>query len=170
MKSYSQRRAWADKFLDQQFDILNSYSDVLDFNKVKKRGFTINTAPDYDDQNLEADVIMFGKLRIALRVRRGQSSDFNDIIIRSQIPSGNCTELDKIREGFGDYYLYCWTADGKTITEWILFDLDKFREVMDQCLVTFDHFNDDGTAFNSYSISSMLDSGCCVKTFLDVLT
>lgn len=168
--SFEQSKSWADKFLPQQLEILNNYAGLLDFNKVKKRNIPIEEAPLYDDQNLETDVIMVGNLRVALRVRNGHSTDFNDIVIRSYRSSGADTELQKIKKGFGDYYLYCWTADGKTITEWILFDLDRFREVMDKCLVVFDHFNDDGTAFNTYSIAGLMSTDCCVDSFLDVLT
>lgn len=168
--TFQERKAWSDRFLDQQFQILNNNAGLLDFNKVKRRGVTIEQAPLFDDQNLETDAIMFGKLRIALRVRSGKSSDYGDIAIRSYLPSGSATELHKLRNGFGDYYLYCWTLDNENITEWILIDLDRFREVMDSCLIIFDHFNNDGTAFNTYSISRLIENECCVATFLDVLT
>lgn len=167
---FNASKTWADRFLDQQFQILNSCIGLLDFNKVKKRGVIINPAPEYDDQNLETDAIMFGTLRIALRVRTGQSDLYNDIAIRSHRPSGVATELHKIKAGFGDYYLYCWTSDGRNITEFILFDLDKFRAVMDECLVTYDHFMDDGSAINTYSIPKIIEQGCCVARFLGVLT
>ena len=166
---FEQNKAWADRFYDQQIDILNGHIHLLDFNKVKRRGININPAPMYDDQNLETDVIMFGTLRIALRVRRGYSSTFNDIAIRSQLPSGNRTEVHKIRDGLGDYYLYCWTADDAIITEWMLIDLDKFRENMDNCLRIYDHYNDDGSAFNTYSIPEIIESGCCVADCLNLL-
>lgn len=166
---FATRKAWADKFLEQQYQILNSCINLLDFNKVKNRGVQVTPAPQFDDQHLETDVIMFGQLRIALRVRRGQSSDFNDIALRSWLPSGNATEVHKIKQGFGDYYLYCWTTDGNLITEWILIDLDKFREEMDNCLTILNHFNLDGSAFNTYSIQRIIETGCCVDEFLNVL-
>lgn len=166
---FAQRKSWADNFKEQQFNILNSYINQLDFNKVKNRGVTLSDAPEFDDQNLETDVILFGTLRIALRVRSGQSSMYNDIALRSHLPSGYRTELHKIKDGLGDYYLYCWTSDGINITEWILIDLDEFRKHMDECLEVFDHFNNDGSAFNTYSISKLIDCGCCVVWFLDVL-
>lgn len=167
--SFDTNKTWADTFYDQQIAILNSCISELDFNKVKRRNVSFNVAPEYDDQNLETDVIVFGTLRIALRVRRGSSSTFNDIALRSQLPSGNRTEVHKIAAGLGDYYLYCWTADGVNITEWILFDLDRFRENMDECLVIYDHYNDDGSAFNTYSIQEMIECGCCVSSFLESL-
>ena len=167
--SFDTNKTWADTFYDQQIAILNSCMPDLDFNKVKHRGVSFNVAPAHDDQNLETDVILVGNLRIALRVRRGCSSMYGDIALRSHLPSGNRTEVHKIRAGMGDYYLYCWTADGVNITEWILFDLDRFRANMDQCLAVFDHFNDDGSAFNTYSIQEMINCECCVSYFLDTL-
>lgn len=166
---YEESRSWADTFIEQQYDILNNCINDLDFNKVRRRGVQIHPAPDYDDQHLETDVIMFGTLRIALRVRNGQSDTFNDIALRSRRPSGCLTEVDKIEAGLGDYYLYCWTADGVNITEWILFDLDRFRENMDECF-SFEHHNSDGSAFKTYSIDQMIECGCCVDSFLSVLT
>lgn len=161
--SFTENKTWADTFYNQQIAILNSCVPLLDFNKVKRRNISFNVAPEYDDQHLETDVIVFGTLRIALRVRRGQSNIYNDIALRSHLPSGNRTELHKIQAGLGDYYLYCWTADGINITEWILFDLDRFRTNMDACLSIFDHFNDDGSAFNTYSIPEMINCGCCIS-------
>ena len=167
--SFEESKAWADRYLDQQFAILKSCINDLDFNKARRHITTLQVAPEYDDQNLETDAIMFGQLRIALRVRSGHSSDFNDIAIRSYRPSGAATELHKIQRGFGDYYLYCWSTDNETITEWILIDLDEFREHMDECLSIYNHFNDDGTAFNTYSIPRLIETGCCVDSFLNVL-
>lgn len=164
---FEQNKTWADTFTDQQFDILNSCIDVLDFNKAKRRGVTFNPAPAYDDMNLETDVIVFGTLRIALRVRRGYSSNFGDIALRSHLRSGGRTEVHKIRDGLGDYYLYCWTADGSTINEWMLIDLDRFREEMDNCLVIYEHFNGDGSAFNTYSIRELINRDCCVRHCLE---
>lgn len=164
--SYDQSRAWADKFLDQQIRILNNNIAILDFNEIKTRGYQIELASEEDDQNLETDVVVFGTLRIALRVRRGSSTTFNDIALRSQRPSGARTEVAKIKSGLGDYYLYAWTLDGNNISEWMLIDLDKFRLVMDNCLKTFDFYQQDGTALNTYSIPAILNSGCCISHYL----
>ena len=165
--NYDQSRAWADRFIDQQMRILNNNIAVLDFNKIKTRGYQIQLASEEDDQKFETDVVVFGTLRIALRVRNGLSTTYNDIALRSYRPSGVRTEVHKIKSGLGDYYLYCWTADGITISEYVLIDLDKLRPVMDNCLVQFEHFCDDGTAFNSYSIDKMIGHGCCVSWFFN---
>lgn len=166
---FATNKTWADTFLDQQINILNSYLPVLDFNKIKKRDVRIDPAPQFDDQHLATDVLMFGTLRIALRVRAGKSSTFRDIALRSHLRSGAATEIHKIRKGYGDYYLYCWTADGKLITEWILIDLDKFREALEYGLEGDCHINPDGSAFNTYDIAELVNYGCCVDSFLNVL-
>lgn len=167
---YEERKAWADTFLDQQHRILNSCVNLLDFNKVKNRGVQFIPAPEYDDMHLATDTIVFSNLRIALRVRSGKSSDYGDIAIRSYKPSGAKTEIHKIKEGCGDYYLYCWSIDGVTITEWILIDLDRFRAVMDSCLKIHDFFTYDGSAFNTYSINKLIEHGCCPLICLNLLT
>ena len=164
--TYDQSRAWSDRFIDQQMQILNNNIAVLDFNKIKPRGYQIAIASQDDDMNLETDMVVFGTLRIALRVRNGYSSTYNDIALRSARPSGAKTEVAKIKEGLGDYYLYCWTQDGHTITEYILIDLDRFRSVMDDCLTNFDWYQCDGTAINTYSIDQMIAKNCCVSSYL----
>jgi len=63
---------------------------------------------------------------IAVRVRRPYR-DFRDLTIRAY-NKGSKTEVHKIREGFGDWYLYAWESEGGKLAEWILVDIDKMRE------------------------------------------
>lgn len=53
----------------------------------------------------------------------------NQFTIRCQLASGNKTELDKIRKGFGDYMFYGFVdeQESKIIKYWIL-NLDVFRD------------------------------------------
>lgn len=55
------------------------------------------------------------------------ASRFRDLTIRAKRESGTKTELDKIKEGFGDYCFYGLT-EGDEIIDWILVDLEKLRQ------------------------------------------
>ena len=60
---------------------------------------------------------------IAVRIRR--DTNFRDITIRA-FNNGHKTELDKIREGYCDWYLYIWTQNNR-IVEWIFLDVNLIR-------------------------------------------
>jgi hypothetical protein len=69
-------------------------------------------------------VVTLDSEQVALRIRR-ETISFRDLTIRSY-KNGHKTELDKLREGFGRWYLYAWTESGR-ITEWMLIDMNKVR-------------------------------------------
>jgi len=65
-----------------------------------------------------------GNIAIRNRSDNVPWNKFHDITIRSILPSGHKTELDKIKEGRGKWYLYGW----QYFKDWIFFDLDFIRE------------------------------------------
>lgn len=97
---------------------------------------------------------------VAVRLRRSDVR-YRDLTIRS-FNKGYRTELDKIRDGFGKFYLYGWTNLNNIINEWVLIDLDKMRE-----LKLFDGkqeiINTDGiTRFIAIPIYEIDKTGCIV--------
>lgn len=90
---------------------------------------------------------------VAVRIRR-ENCKYRDITIRA-VNKGNRTEIHKLREGYGDWYLYAWT-DGQNIVDWILLDINKFRKsglLNDGRKITM---NPDGvTGFTAYSINEL---------------
>jgi hypothetical protein len=65
--------------------------------------------------------------KLAVRTRKYAQDVFekykNEFTIRSEVPSKNPTELDKLyREQHADAMVYCWEEEGK-IKEWTLLDL-----------------------------------------------
>ena len=167
LTTFEENKSFADSFIEQQREILNNNVDVLDFNKAKKHHMYRLGTPEEDIYH-EADMIIFEfcSLKIALRVRNGHSYDHGDIAIRSKTAYGNRTELDKIVDGEGDYYLYCWTDDSNNISEYILFDLDMFRDTMDETLSQNNIPNGYGGAFSTFSIHEMLKGDCVVAKSL----
>ena len=90
------------------------------------------------------------------------SKTYGDITIRSKSITGNDVELDKINQKFGDYLLYCW-GTAETINEFIIVDLEEFRENQDKFLVVKDRWNLDGlTALNGYDLQRIIRTPCCV--------
>ncbi len=85
---------------------------------------------DEDTRHATDYVVTVGSGDIACRVRDWDSwLKHGDLTIRSRRPSGAKTELAKIKEGFGRWYLYAWVAkDESAIDAWMFVDLDKLRE------------------------------------------
>lgn len=63
---------------------------------------------------------------VSVRIRRSKYT-FRDITIRAY-KDGYKTEIHKLRDGYGDWYLYAWeNTDQNGIAEWVLVDLNKAR-------------------------------------------
>ena len=111
-------KQWSDHFIPQVTRILQSNASKI---------ISIEVAPPDADAERATDMtIKVVGGNVAVRVRR-DATRFRDLTIRSRRSSGRKTELEKIREGFADWYLYAWTING-TISEWVLVDLGRVRE------------------------------------------
>lgn len=66
---------------------------------------------------------------IAVRVRRYKShrDKFRDLTIRAMTKGGGKTEIQKLLEGFGDWYLYAWANKQDELTEYMLLDIPAIR-------------------------------------------
>jgi hypothetical protein len=118
MRAWEADKSWSDRFIPQLKRIL---ADIL-----------IGPAPEEEDQKRNTDLIVLGmqNLRIACRVRRPRyfKDYFREFTIRLDRPTGAKTELDKILDGFGDYFLYAFAdAAEKRIQTWTLGRLPVFR-------------------------------------------
>ena len=115
--AWQRDKAWADGYLSQIEAVVRSIAGKI----VEFRPGT-----DQEDQKEATDyVVHVASGTIACRIRR--NCRYRDLTIRSSRPSGAQTELAKIREGWGRWYLYMWVRDGK-VEEWIFVDLDKLRQ------------------------------------------
>ena len=109
---------WSDGFLPEVRRILMQNAALL---------FNVRIASSYQDVKQATDMLLTvsGQRTVAVRLRRAQYS-YRDLTIRASRVSGTRTELDKIRSGYGDIYLYGWTY-GWTIHEWMLVNLHRLR-------------------------------------------
>lgn len=119
------------------------------------------------DQNQASDLVVVNlkRLQIACRVRRAcyrrNVRYCGEFTIRVDRPSGAITELEKIQNGFCDWYFYGFQShlDEKEISLWHLLDLDAFRAHR-QIHGSHPHIrctrleNFDGTHFYAYEIAS----------------
>lgn len=96
---------------------------------------------------------------VAVRIRR--DIKWRELTIRAKYGDSK-TEIHKLREGYGDWYLYVWTV-GNKISEWIIVDINKMRKTG----LLFEErpikMNKDGyTGFVKYTIPELEDAGCIV--------
>lgn len=110
-------------------------------------------------QGFDLNIIANNKSKIAVRIRRADIT-FRDITIRA-LNGGHKTEIHKLRDGYGDWYLYAWESTDGRITEYALIDIHKAR-----LLFTADRNvipNKDGkTGFYKYSIEEIIKCGALI--------
>lgn len=145
--NYIVNRAWADQYH-------NIIKKIVE--KIAPRIISFTIAPEQEDMTQATDyIITVEKGTIACRIRRPQYNNYRDFTIRSRNGESK-TELAKIKEGFGRWYIYAWTKNESQIAEWWLLDLNALRE---SPLLNTDRpekQNTDGkTAFISFTSSEL---------------
>lgn len=98
---------------------------------------------------------------------------FRDVTIRSKLKNGYRTEIDKIRDGAGDYYFYCWGNIVNTgieikgnIPSYLIYDINKFRDsgLIENPSVKNKQNIDGITFFNAYKIDDLADIDAIVAS------
>lgn len=116
MGKYSADRAWADQWIPTFKQIIGPH--------------LLRTSSFEEDVKYAADLIVLTAedKKIACRVRReGYAKTYpNQFTIRSHRDNGAKTELEKIREGWGNWMFYGHES-GKTIHPWWIIDLKSYR-------------------------------------------
>ncbi len=131
MTTYKKNRARVNKF-DSQFLILIQ-------TLFKDKGcLSVAIADDLLDMRKNTDYVALMELgrtlHIAGRIRGYKYAADDEFTIRSSRPSGNDTELQKIKKGYGDYMLYCHkNKKGNGILKYLLIDLHLLREMIIHC-------------------------------------
>lgn len=87
-----------------------------------------NPAPLERDREKCADYELRRGVEVAsVRVRNTKFADYGDFTIRAWVISGATTEIDKLREGYGDIYLFLWT-DYPAAVYYVLFSISDVRD------------------------------------------
>ena len=157
MNEFNENWNWQLGFIEDIKDILRSQAmHIID----------IRIATPEEDLKQFTDLkIKVTSGDVAVRIRRDAS--FRDLTIRA-VNKNSKTEIHKLREGYGDWYLYLWTEKNK-IVEWILVDINKMRDAnlfSEQRKVTM---NTDGyTGFITYTIEELEYNNCIIAKNKDI--
>lgn len=166
-KSFEENFEYSDRKMPEVIQILKDNLDVIspgsDFPDL-----TIKEATFYEDTKESTDLKILSvstgdkTKSIAVRVRKPDVS-FRDLTIRARTKSGAETEIDKIRKGMCELYIYCWEGLNRRIRDYILVDIDQMRK-SDVIFKprTFTP-NGDGTGFYAYSIKELKLSDCLIR-------
>jgi hypothetical protein len=92
----------------------------------------IGEAPYEDDTQRNTDLVVLKvePVRVACRVRRFEHFKLygDQVTFRAELRNGEKTELHKVMEGWGDYFLYAFAdRTDTTLFSWVLGDLHAFR-------------------------------------------
>ena len=110
-------------------------------------------------QAFDLDVIAGKKTHVSVRIRRA-SIKFRDITIRAY-NKGHKTEIHKLREGFGDWYLYAWVGDNQKIVEYALIDIHAARDLFMKEKPVIPN-TDNATGFVNYSFDELAQVGALI--------
>jgi hypothetical protein len=111
---------WANEYKDAIAAVLRENSIHMVEIKIASEKNDLKEATDL--------VVMAEEGTVAVRIRRpGYSKRYRDLTLRAWRKSGAKTELDKIREGFARWYLYCWADGHGGLADWMLIDNDILR-------------------------------------------
>ncbi len=126
--------------------------------------FNVGVATFQQDVKQATDMVMSvtGQKAVAVRLRRA-AYPYRDLTLRAERSSGATTELDKIKQGYGDCYLYGWTHD-LSISEWMLIDLHQLRTsgLLDAPRFLISNL-DRRTRFIAISYATLREYGCVLN-------
>jgi hypothetical protein len=140
----------------------NKYSSQIYriINRIVYKFTELYPSTEYQDTNECFDVVYkCNEIRIPVRIRKHQYISFSDFTVRSRSYQNNRTEYDKLKDGYGDYYVYCWEDDKRSkIHSYMIINLHSFRD--SGIINTSDNTakNSDGTEFMSWSLTTLAKS------------
>ena len=126
---------------------------------------TFRKGTQIEDSYQSTDMVINIDMGVAIAVRiRRPDCKYRDLTIRSRSWGNGKTEIDKLRDGWGDWYLYAWQNKQNVLDEWMLINIHAMRSSGLLGSKKVSRFNTDGkTAFISYSIDELFKSGSLVS-------
>lgn len=118
MKDWKQDKTWSDKFIPQIKRIL------------AKKLVSVGSYEEDSQHNTDLIVLRTDNVRIGCRIRRFQYAEkyHDEFTIRCSRPNNTKTELQKIIEGWGNYFFYGFCNENESdLLCWFLGDLCAFR-------------------------------------------
>lgn len=120
MNTFQTNFDWQQCYLPQVSKILRLHAGYF-------VDFVISNEEQDTRQATDMVLTVSGAGTFAVRIRRPDCV-YRDFTIRSQSRGGGKTELEKLREGWGNWYLYAWCDQRDQLSEWVLVDLHCLRE------------------------------------------
>lgn len=99
--------------------MIDKHQDFLDYISEYYFQDTWKRASDYQDMHQCTD-IKIGEYNVAVRIRK--HTKFRDFTIRA-VNNGYTTQIDKILNGYIDYYIYAWQNEQQDICQYIIIDM-----------------------------------------------
>ena len=115
--------------------------------------------PIEDTQYATDFIIKTSNRNIAVRVRESDCR-YRDFTIRAKTKYDMKTEIDKLNEGYGDIYLYCWKGLSGGIKDYIILDINLLRTTSLLKEKRIIIMNSDGTGFINIKIDKLKEFGC----------
>ena len=154
--TWKDEKEWADHYMNETIRIIGNLPIRLLQNQIK-----IGEIDEDMKRCTDLKILDVGQKRIGVRHRRGsyQRRYMWDVTFRWKAKHGSLTEIDKILDGFGDWFFYAFVS--QKIDRWVMIDLAVFRkywrhlyngawdtEYPYQVL-----YNKDGTAFGAIDLT-----------------
>lgn len=118
---------------------------------------SVRIGTDKEDMEQSTDMVLeVNGATIAVRLRQA-SYPYRDLTIRSSLPSGHITELQKLKQGYTDWYIYGW-CDSDEIVEYILVNMNAVRQSGLLDVPRKQIRNYDGTKFIAISQEELIDA------------
>ena len=150
MNNYTEQREWSDRFIPEICALVGPYL-------LKPASFELDT-----QEATDLIILTARDMRIAARIRKpGYEWADSEFTIRYWLPSCVKTELQKVKEGWGDWMFYGHANPSGGIRIWHLLDLHVFRDQMNHrpdSVKWSEQKNGDGSKFIAFSISSFPSS------------
>lgn len=149
----------------QQLQFFSQIRRILNKNSYMFTNFTESTI-DQDMFECFDAVFSFPDVKIPIRIRNYSYQKYLDFTIRSRTRYGNKTEIDKLKEGFGDYYFYCWLNESNVrIERYMIIDLNAFRK---DVIHTPDSemSNTDGSGFVTFKLYRIIQTSVMIFEYL----
>lgn len=147
---------------NKQLDYYQAFNTILKSNAIHLVDIRTATPDEDSKQSTDFVISISGGGRVAARVRK---TAYRDLTIRTQSFNGGKTEIHKLREGWGRFYLYCWVNEWKSpIIEYILVDIDVLRKsgLLNNAPATKMN-TDNRTGFTYYGINTLNLYGALIR-------
>ena len=161
MREWERQKADADRFLPEARRVIAVVAGEL---------IQVEIATTYEDRNEATDLVVDNIRAWSWRLRF-PSCKYRDFTIRSALANGSPdTELAKLLNGYGDFYLYSWTDvqhwERQRFSEWAIINLDTFRTqwVELDAVAKKERNKDGGSSFLAWPIGVLQDQGVVARS------